>query len=56
MWLAWTVFSIIQIGSKRWFSSATAFAYYAHIVGGALVSLLSIGAIVLKLQNAGWKL
>jgi len=56
MWVAWTVFSILQIGSKRWFSSSVAIAYYAHLIGGTIISILSVSSFIVVLQHFNWNL
>ena len=56
MWLSWGVFSIVQIGSKRWFSFSYNVAYWAHVVGGSLISLCTLGALIAVLKKLNWKL
>ena len=56
MWVAWTVFSILQIGSKRWFSSSVTIAYYAHLIGGTIISILSVSSFIVVLQHFNWNL
>ena len=56
MWLSWGVFSIVQIGSKRWFSFSYKVAYWAHVVGGSLISLCTLGALIAVLKKLNWKL
>jgi hypothetical protein len=56
MWVAWTVFSILQIGSKRWFSSSVTIAYYVHVIGGTVISILSVSSFIVVLQHFNWNL
>ena len=56
MWLSWGVFTIIQIGSKRWFSFSYKIAYWAHVVGGSIISICTLGALIAVLKKLNWKL
>lgn len=56
MWVAWTVFSVIQIGSKRWFSSSVVIAYYAHVISGSIIAVLTISSFIVVLQYFNWML
>ena len=56
MWLSWGVFTIIQIGSKRWFSFSYKVAYWAHVVGGSIISICTLGALIAVLKKLNWKL
>jgi hypothetical protein len=56
MWLSWGLFTIVQIGSKRWFSFSYKAAYWTHVVSGSLISIFTLGALITILRKFSWKL
>jgi len=56
MWISWGLFSIVQIGSKRWFSSSYKIAYWTHVVGGSLITISTLAAFFIILRKFSWKL
>jgi hypothetical protein len=48
--------AIIQIGSKRWFSSSVVIAYYAHVISGSIIAVLTISSLIVVLQYFNWML
>ena len=56
MWLAWSVFAIIQVSSNRYFKGRFwKHHLWIHRVTGALMMLISLGAGIKAWQTVGWK-
>jgi putative effector of murein hydrolase LrgA (UPF0299 family) len=55
MWLAWTVFSLVQYGSKRWFAHYYKVAHWIHVISGGVVAIITISASFVALVDLKWE-